>query len=517
METRPRTRLKLRGAALLAALGALVVPATAGAAVKTPVITKVTPKTANVGDKLVIYGKYFRLGRGKNRVLFKRTGGHSVFIKAGVSTKRRMTLVIPKRLEHYMAQPGGHPAATRFRLRVLTAKLSKRFTTGKNSPLIGPKKAKTSGPGPITPAPPEGDCDGDGLTNNVDTDDDNDLLPDTQEVALKLDPCSGDTDGDGVEDGYEYQSALDLNNDDYQQTNKIVPYPGKKPYPNPLYADASVDYDGDGLSLQDEYQLWKYTYTVDHTAARTLSPLSYSDGTQYSLSTLAGGDGVRTPNQPVATYLPPQQFKQWANANGYGTTYLYSLTGLHSVRNPYDLYDFDRNGVVTTTPANGQRTSEKYFWDYDKDTFVSDDERDEDADGLPNYEEESNRGGGRNTPEYWKGCYSEEGVYPVQYAGTSMVDADTDGDGILDGADDQDHDDVPNIMELSRNMASGIAVVRGCSTTGATLNNGPEKGFVNPFNPCLPDINSRTCQQHPFISEDFPPYDENGAAYYVLN
>ena len=36
-----------------------------------------------------------------------------------------------------------------------------------------------------------------------------------------------------------------------------------------------------------------------------------------------------------------------------------------------------------------------------------------------------------------------------------LVDPDTDGDGVRDGADDQDHDDVPNLMELSRNAASG--------------------------------------------------------------
>ena len=54
MDTRPRTRL-LRRAIVVAALGALVVPATADAAKKTklPVITKVAPKTLNVGDTLV--------------------------------------------------------------------------------------------------------------------------------------------------------------------------------------------------------------------------------------------------------------------------------------------------------------------------------------------------------------------------------------------------------------------------------------------------------------------------------
>ena len=56
----------------------------------------------------------------------------------------------------------------------------------------------------------------------------------------------------------------------------------------------------------------------------------------------------------------------------------------------------------------------------------------------------------------WKGCYPEEAPYPIKYAGTRPLDADSDGDGMLDGADDQDFDDIPNIMELSRNMAGDV-------------------------------------------------------------
>ena len=95
------------------------------------------------------------------------------------------------------------------------------------------------------------DCDSDGTPNRVDTDDDNDLLPDTLEKSLRLDPCNADTDGDGVEDGYEYQSAKDLNDDEYQNPNAYLPYPAKTPYPNPLYkTDADTDYDGDTLTLE---------------------------------------------------------------------------------------------------------------------------------------------------------------------------------------------------------------------------------------------------------------------------
>src|SRR3954451_2998442 len=141
METRPRTRL-LRRALVVTALGALVVPATADAAKKTklPVITKVTPKSVNVGDTLIITGKNFRVGKNKNTVMFKRDGGKALFVKGGLATKRQIALVIPKSLEKYMAGSAGQPTATRFRLRVLSTRLSKAFTAAKSSPVIGPEK-----------------------------------------------------------------------------------------------------------------------------------------------------------------------------------------------------------------------------------------------------------------------------------------------------------------------------------------------------------------------------------------
>ena len=502
----------LRGAAVLAALGALTAPATAGAAVKAPVITSVTPKTANVGDKLILRGHYFRLGKGKNRVLFQRSGGKSVFLRADVSTKVRMTVVLPARLEAYMPQPGGIPTATRFRLRVLTSKLSTRFTTLTNSPLIGPRPPKPA-PGAGGGAPntsisqPDGDCDGDGVKNSVDTDDDNDLLPDTLEVQIGTDPCNGDSDGDGVEDGYEYQSALDLNNDNYRTATNVLPYPGKRPYPNPLYKDADLDYDGDGLTLGAEYGLWKYTYTVDHTATRTLNPLSYSDGTRYSLSTVDPTTGRRTNLMTVAAYQPPITFASQAAAFG----------GLA-------LYDANHDGTVASTrteaDAAGQVWIERYEWDYDGNGYVSDDERDQDGDGLTNYDETI----GPMTAGYWTACYTSEAAYPVPYAGTSPTDADSDGDGVPDGADDQDHDDVANLLELSRQMAGGRPKQWGSATCKQASNPSPQpdpsapQGRVNPFNPCLPSTSSRTCEQHPALAGTaFPPYDDNGYKYLVLN
>jgi len=226
---------------MTAALGALLVPATAGAATKkTPVIKKVAPKSASVGDTLTIYGKNFRKGKGKNRVLFKGAGGKTLFVKAGLSTSKKLTLAVPKTLEKYMTVKNGQPVATRFRLRVLGLKLSKAYTASSRSPLIGPEKAATG-----VSLDPNADTDGDGLINGFES------------GVLKTDPSKADTDGDGVTDGFEYGSAVDLNNDDYRNPTKVLPYPGKRPYPNPLDGtDANYDFDGDWIPDWREHQAW---------------------------------------------------------------------------------------------------------------------------------------------------------------------------------------------------------------------------------------------------------------------
>ena len=87
-----------------------------------------------------------------------------------------------------------------------------------------------------------------------------------------------------------------------------------------------------------------------------------------------------------------------------------------------------------------------------EDGWLTDDERDEDADGLNNFDESH---GCMIDHGYWTALYDKETPYPVEYAGTRLDDEDTDGDGVRDGADDQDHDDMPNMMECSRNAASG--------------------------------------------------------------
>jgi hypothetical protein len=522
MELRARIRPLSRRAAFAAALVAILASAAAGAVApsahakkkaKAPVITKVSPLDVAVGEALTIRGRHFIPGRKKNTVVFKRNGGRAVFVKADLGTKKMLRVVVPASVQKAFAVKAGNPVPTRFRLRVLAKRFGKKFTSNKLSPIVsGPRPAKAV-------SDEDGDCDNDGVKNRVDEDDDADLLADLTEKAIGTDPCKLDTEGDGVEDGFEYQSAKDLNDNQYQKPNAVLPYPAKRPYPNPLFADADKDYDGDSLQLQDEQGLWKYTYSGNHAATRTLSTLSYSDGMQSSLHTY-GASGRRVPAQPFSSYPMQQRFLDWAAASGYERVELSTSrpaydAPVNTVSGEYFLRDVDLDGSVEPEEVN--------VADYDGNQFVSDDERDEDADGLSNYEELR----GRMRAGYWSACYGLEGAYPIEFAGTDVTDPDSDGDGVLDGADDQDNDDVPNLMELSRMDASHVDDREGgvdCKVDSDLLIpkdlNGDGKpddevlnhpnlyGRVNPFNPCLPFTDADTCPRfHEIGGTAYAPFD----------
>jgi hypothetical protein len=554
----------------MAALVALAASAVAGAVApsahaakkRAPVITSIAPKDVAVGETLTIRGRNFLRGRDRNTVVFKRDGARAVFVKASVGTRKMLQLTVPDSLQEFFALNAGTPVPTKFRLRVLARKFGKKFTADALSPIVSaPRPPRLVVP---TEALPEGDCDGDGAKNGVDADDDNDGLTDGVELSLSLDPCVADTDGDGlldkwefdcdrngvlnrdqddddsdllpdtletsigtnpcvldtdgdsVEDGYEYQSARDLNDDEYQgDPNQILPYPWKRPYPNPLFADSQLDYDGDSLTLAEEQSLWKYTYSVNNAATRTLEPLSYSDGNKHSIYTRVAGR--RVPALDVAGYNRHQEFLSWAGANGYVNVLIPPMIPNGPASGYYDIRDVNLSGAADAL--------ELAYFDYDGNGKLADDERDEDSDGLTNYDETH----GRMTPEYWATCYSMEAPYAINYAGTRVDDADSDGDGVRDGADDQDHDDLPNHMELSRFAASAevdwqpgspcrvkdgiqfdeVDLNGDGKPDSAQLNHAGVWGRVNPFNPCLPATNSRTCVSHPSLAGSGAPFDDS--------
>jgi hypothetical protein len=548
--------MRRRSTAICLALAALV-PAAAPAAAPAkkakagkPTITRVTPMRIRVGAVLTIRGKNFKAKRTKNTVIFRASNGRTAFAKPKRASRKKLVVVVPAALSRVLA---GKPG--RIKIRVLAGKFS-AFTPRRLSPVVVPPGFKSGIGGGAASA-----CAKDSF-------DDGDLMAGSTELAIGTDPCVKDTDGDGIEDGFEYQSAIDLNDDEYQDPNKSLPYPGKRPYPNPLDpSDAGQDNDGDTLSQRVEQDLWRYT--VANGAPRRLNPagnqvtgLTYSDGEQYSVAEHRDGYGDRRwPTLDATTYDKQKSFLTWASSAGYLKVYLADGKPWHKHDAPdhrcYYLLDVNRTygkarsapdapGLCSSvtfdvSPGSPERDeNELFYFDLDGDRVLSDEERDEDADGLTNYDENT----GRLTPEYWISCYSGEArerPYYVKYAGTKLTDPDSDNDKVRDGADDQDHDDVPNIMELSRGDAykpgtpSGNPIEDGgddrererdCKLAEVVENSLPEDppfywhedayGRVQPFNPCVPASFARTCNNAPAFGSEWAPFDQS-PDWLVLN
>jgi hypothetical protein len=504
---------------------ALVVSVPAAPAAKkkasTPSITRVMPMRISVGARLTILGKNFKADRKANTVIFRAPNGRSAFAKPRRASRKKLVVVVPGSVTRLLGGSVSSPKPTRLKLRVLAGKFS-AFTTRRLSPVV---TGFGSGDGPGGGSPGTGGGTpgaGGGASANLpctsSADHDGDMLPNALEAELKTDFCLADTDGDGVGDGYEYKSAVDLNNDDYQEPNQSLPYPGKRPYPNPLDpSDANTDFDGDTLQLGVEQSLW---FISSDPAGRVLAnPLSYSDGLQHSIYEFRPGQGNRRfPSLPAAGYSKQTEFVNWATAAGY-------RSNLH-VPDPADnggtvirsLFDLNLDGA--------ESPGEALHYDTYGNGFLSDDERDEDADGLSNFDENA----GRMQATWWASCYSGEAPYYITYTDTDLADPDTDGDGVRDGADDQDHDDLPNLMELSRIAASGHNDTengQGCVVSEAILDTLDEEdppfywhpddyGRVNPFNPCLPAIHSRTCNRFSSFDQKWAPFDQS-PDWFALN
>jgi hypothetical protein len=298
----PVSRYLLLACALLA-----VVPAAASAAAP-PKVSSVAPLQLKVGDTLTIRGKGFIAGRNRNTVIFKATGTRAVFAKAQTATTTRLVVKVPAKLVPFLTVRNGAAVATRFQIRVLAKRLSAAYTPAGESPVIAattvtpapatgtktgssadtavgaaPAAATPAAPAPPAAGPvlsayeqcmvkanaaPNGDEDADGMPNGV-------------ELTYHVDPCNPDTDGDGLLDGYEYDSARDLNSHDAGVSGN--PYPGDRPWPNPLDAsDTNDDFDGDGLTLKEEYALWWHT-------GHQFPVTKYSDGSQASGGTVLAG------------------------------------------------------------------------------------------------------------------------------------------------------------------------------------------------------------------------------------
>jgi hypothetical protein len=460
----------------LVAAALLVLPAAAAAATKkasAPQITRVQPMRISVGGTLTITGQRFKSARLQNTVIFRAGDGRTAFAKPRRSTRTKLVLTVPASVARLLSVANSRQQPTRLKLRVLAGKFSS-FTPRRLSPVVT-SAGSGDGPGGGGPGSP-----GSVPVCDSDSDHDNDLLANSLELSIGTDPCLADTDSDQLTDGWEYWSAKDLN-------VKAVPYPGKRPFPNALDPSdggaagataSNYDFDGDGLTTLEEYRAWRYTGSgLDQSRAAVglESALSYSDGTKFSRAS-------DTPPVPV-----------WQSGN-YGQT------------------------------APTQSFPETYNLHGDVGTY-QDDERDADVDGLSNFLEAAK---GPRTEPWWAGfwkveersiepwakesyCGQRPGSYTERpFADLDLADPDVDGDGLLDGEDDQDNDDFNNItetyeVEYDLDGNGSIVVVPGrtlrlnpawCGKGEnliPSIDIGGEDYAVNAFNPCAPSQVSRSC------------------------
>ena len=91
-----------------------------------------------IGDVMTVTGKNFRKGKNKNTVVFKRDGGRAVFVKAPDASTTKIGVTIPAKLLPFLLKKKGKRVSTLFRVRVLSKRFAKAFTTKSKSPMIGP-------------------------------------------------------------------------------------------------------------------------------------------------------------------------------------------------------------------------------------------------------------------------------------------------------------------------------------------------------------------------------------------
>jgi IPT/TIG domain len=347
-----------------------------------PTVTSISPRKIQIGQKLTVTGTGFKPGKGRSSVAFYRSGSPVIFVKADSATTTKLVVTITPKVATLLAVKNDVPVATLLRLRVVGAKMSRTWTKNSRSPIVSPLPNAPVGQGGSLTAQQAAaqvyqSCEDNAkVRDNWQNDNDHDSIPNIEELRDTMDPCNPDTDGDTISDGYEWDSARDL--------NQGVPptYPSRRPWPNPLDpSDINSDFDGDGLRMWQENQLW----LAQTQGAYPVT--AYSDGTQNSGGKIPttvdtkwldlDGDGNLTDDERDED---GDHLSNWIEYNARGTqdwwlkvqwSFKPHGTGKYN-EPPYTARQFnDVNPIVWDTDGDG----------------LGDGDDDQDNDGWPNFAE----------------------------------------------------------------------------------------------------------------------------------
>ena len=319
---------------------------------------------------------------------------------------------------------------------------------------------------PLDPCDPDAfldtcDFDGDGLNNDVDSDDDgdgvadvddidrldpnsdsdNDGISDTKEtkddgvynVGVDSDPLNPDTDGDGYLDGDE-----DINKNGFVDTS-IETDP--LDFCDPINNTPSCDFDGDGLTNDvDDDDDGDGVNDIDDV--ENYNPESDSDADGISDSDETGNDGSYDPTSsdtdPLNPCEPDPNSLACSGVDNDGDQFFENFAPGHPFYDPNDSdpcipsleaakCDYDGDGLINSVDPDDDNDGVNDVSDVDP----YDEYSDSDNDLIPDIVETGGDG------DYDAGIDTN----PLNY--------DTDGDMVSDGLEDRNRDGIVNIGEMN--------------------------------------------------------------------
>ena len=297
-----------------------------------------------VGDVLTLRGKHFVAGVKKNTVVFKRDGARAVFAKADRSTTTaRSWITVPAALRAQMRGPQRGSAVLH---PVPPARAAASSSAGATTATLEAPRRRSCH---LRGRRPLGSTDRDGRHRATDPLQGRHGRRRRRRTATSTSPPRTST---TTRPGPERVPALSR---------------ASAPTRTRSTQDADMDFDGDSLTLAEEHALWLYTWQTSKTDARTLTPLSYSDGEQYSRSRrIESGShaGRRKPcSGPAAatgsTAAPPTSSRRRSPSGpraGYRTVMLSHRTPWDWARGstmtrPHGVRPVRRRPATATSPA----------------------------------------------------------------------------------------------------------------------------------------------------------------------